>query len=531
LFRWSLYNAVMKAFLQELRKRHVVKVAIAYLVAAWVVLQLADVIFPALGLPEWSITLVLALLAVGFPAALIISWVFDVTPNGIQRTDETPDEATSLRVAPPVNEKSIAVLPFPDMSAEQDQGHFCDGLTEELLNVFTTIPGLRVASRTSCFALKGKDIDLPSAAARLGVAHVLEGSVRKAGNKVRITAQLIEASTDSHLWSETYDRELDDIFAIQDDIAERILNVLKLKLGDVSLPDPTTHNARAYEYFLRGRGYLMTFSQKDNERAIELFKKAADSDPEFLRAWSSLAEAYASRAIFFGGGDIERQAAMQASDKAIQIEPDHAQTHLARGYAHLANSQYEKAHQDFLRVAELAPQKFEAYYQLGRLAQHQGDTAGAIENFTRAMELNPYDYESPCLVVASFQKTGDESALRHYAKIGVDRARQHLEDYPDNPRAYYLAATAFIILDQLEEGREWAEKALSLAPDDPSTRYNVACFFAQAGDIERAMDLLENSIFSRAWIENDPELDPLREHPRYKALIESLRLREQSNQS
>jgi adenylate cyclase len=524
----------MKAFLQELRKRHVVKVGIAYLVAAWVVLQLADVIFPALGLPEWSITLVLGLLAIGFPAALIISWVFDVTPDGIQRTDEMGNAAVKPGQARPalaVIQQSIAVLPFPDMSAERDQEHFCDGLTEELLNVFTTIPGLRVASRTSCFAFKGKEIDLPTVAARLGVAHILEGSVRKAGNKVRVTAQLIEASTDSHLWSETYDRELDDIFAIQDDIAARILNVLKLKLGSGSLPGPTTDDAKAYEYFLRGRGYAMTFSKKDNERAIELFKKATEADPEFLRAWSSLAEAYAARAIFLGGGDFERQAAMQASEKAMQIEPEHAQSHLARGYAHLASSQFEPAQQDFLRVAELAPQKFEAYYQLGRLAQHQGETSGAIEYFTRAMELNPDDYESPLLVIASYQKTGDNAMLSHYARVGIERAKQHLEDYPDNPRAYYLAATGFLILDQPEEGLKWAEAALSIAPDDPSTRYNVSCYFAQTGEIEKALDLLENSISSISWIEHDPELDPLRDHPRYKALIESLRLRESSNQT
>lgn len=516
----------MKPFIKELGKRHVVKVGVAYLVAAWVVLQLADVIFPALGLPEWSITLVLGLLAIGFPLALTLSWVFDVTPDGIQRTDGADEGATHTSPAPAVAAKSIAVLPFPDMSAEQDQGHFCDGLTEELLNVFTTIPGLRVASRTSCFAFKGKDIDLPSVAARLGVAHILEGSVRKAGNKVRVTAQLIEASTDSHLWSETYDRELDDIFAIQDDIAARILTVLKLKLGDNSLPGPTTQDARAYEYFLRGRGYAMTFSKQDIERGIELFKKATAADPEFVRAWSSLAEAYAFRAIYLGGGEFERQAAMQASEKAIQIQPDHPHSRLARGYAHLAVNQFAEAQQDFLRVAELAPQTYEAYYQLGRLAQNQGDTNGAIEYFTRAMELNPDDYESPLLVIGSYQKAGDLANQRHYARIGIERARQHLEDYPDNPRAYYLAATAFLVLNQREEGLKWAEAALAIAPDDPSTRYNVACYFALTGETEKALELLETSIFSRSWIENDPELDSLRNHPRYKALIESLRSRE-----
>lgn len=519
----------MKHFIRELKDRHVVKVGVAYLVAAWLVLQLADVIFPAMGLPEWAITLVLGLLVVGFPAALILSWVFDVTPHGIQRAGNVPDETTSETTRPTSWEKSIAVLPFPDISPEQDQGHFCDGLTEELLNVFTTIPGLRVASRTSCFALKGKNVDLPTMADKLAVAHILEGSVRKAGNKVRITAQLIEASTDSHLWSETYDRELDDIFAIQDDIAARILSVLKLKLGIESLPGPTTRDAKAYEYFLRGRGYAMTFSKKDNERAIMLFRKAIAADPEFLRAWSSLAESCAARAIFLGGGDPERKASMDASEKAMQINPDHAQSHLARGYAHLACNQFELAQKDFIAVAELAPKKFEAFYQLGRLAQHQGDTNGAIEYFSKAMELNPDDYESPLLIVASFQKTSDEAKLRHYAQVGVERARKHLEDYPDNPRAWYLAPTAFLILDQPEEALKWAETALEIAPDDPSTRYNIACFFAMTGETEKALELLENSIFSRAWIENDPELDSLRDHPRYKALIESLRRAETMN--
>jgi adenylate cyclase len=212
----------------------------------------------------------------------------------------------------------------------------------------------------------------------------------------------------------------------------------------------------------------------------------------------------------------------------MQIQPDHEHSHLARGYAHLASSLYGQAQQDFLKVAELAPQKFEAYYQLGRLAQHQGDTIGAIEYFTRAMELNPDDYESPLLVIGSYQKIGDEAMQRHYAQVGIERARQHLEDYPDNPRAYYLATSAFLVLGQPEEGSKWAEAALAIAPDDPSTRYNIACYFALAGEPEKALDLLENSISSRSWIENDPELDSLRDHPRYKALVESLRLRELS---
>lgn len=517
------YNVSMKSFLKELKKRHVVKVAIAYLIAAWLILQLADVIFPAMGLPDWSITLALALLAIGFPTALILSWLFDLTPEGVERTDKKVGAAEDLVQEQQAEAgKSIAVLPFTDMSAEHDQEHFCDGLTEELLNVFTSIPNLRVASRTSCFAFKGRHIDLPSAAEKLRVAHILEGSVRKAGNKVRVTAQLIETATDSHLWSETYDRELDDIFAIQDDIAARILSVLRLQLGSSVLPGPTTHNAKAYEYFLRGRGYAMTRRERDNDRAIELFQKATDADPTFLRAWSDLAEAYSERAIFMGGGEPAELASMEASEKAMQLDPNHPRSHLARGYAFLASRRYNQAQQAFLKVTELAPEKFDPYYHLGRLAQHRGDIKNSIINFQKAMELNPDDYESPLLAVGSYQEAGDMANMRRYAQLGIDRAKRHLEDYPDNPRPYYLGTTAFLVLDDPESAQKWADAALAISPDDRTTLYNMACYYALIGETERSLDMLETSIQSRSWIENDPELNSLRDHPRYRSLIESL---------
>jgi adenylate cyclase len=199
----------MKRFFTELRKRHVVKVGIAYLVAAWLILQLADIIFPAVGLPEWAMTLLLGALAIGLPVALVLAWVFDITPDGIQRSDEISASQTISEAVTKAEPPSMAVLPFPDLSAERDQEHFCDGLTEELLNVLTCIPNLRVASRTSCFAFKSKETDLAEVARKLQVNHILEGSVRKAGNKVRISAQLIEVTSDTNLWSETYDRELD----------------------------------------------------------------------------------------------------------------------------------------------------------------------------------------------------------------------------------------------------------------------------------------------------------------------------------
>ncbi len=515
------------SFFNELKRRNVFKVGIAYIVMAWVAMQVADVILNNIQAPGWIFHVLLLFIVVGFPFAIIFAWAFELTPNGLKREHESDTEQVKpeIKVLERISaepDKSIAVLPFPDMSVERDQEYFCDGLTEELLNVFTSIPNLRVASRTSCFAFKGKDTDLPSAAAKLGVAHILEGSVRKAGNKVRVTAQLIEAATDSHLWSETYDRELDDIFVIQDDIAGRILDVLKLKLGTEPLPDPTTKNARAYEYFLRGRGYAMTRGDQDNQRAIELFQKATTADPKFLRAWSDLAQAYSEKVLFMGGTEPDEQAAMQASEKATQLQPNHPRSHLARGYAHMACRQFAEAKQEFLKVIEFSPKRFEPYYHLGRLEQHQGNTGLSIEYFKKAMKLNPDDYESPLIAIGSYQQAGDMDNMRHYAQLGIERAKQHLEDYPDNPRPYYLGTTAFLILDKPEDARKWAEAALAMASDDPTTRYNLACYYAQIGEIDTSLDMLENSILSRSWIETDPELGSLRDHPRYKALINSL---------
>ncbi len=412
----------MKGFFLELRKRHVVKVGFAYLVVAWLVLQLADVIFPALGLPDWSITLALGLLATGFPVAIVLAWVFDLTPGGIERTDETkpvqkhltPEKDAVPAVVPaPVTAQSIAVLPFPDFSAEQNQEHFCDGLTEELLNVLTDIPGLRVASRTSCFAFKGKDLDLAAVSEKLRVAHVLEGSVRKSGNKVRITAQLIEVATDSHLWSETYDRELDDIFAIQDDIAARILEVLKLKLGAAGKSDPTTTNAKAYEYFLRARGYAITQITQDQDRAIALFKKAVEADPEFVRAWIGLAEISAMQALFHGGGNDARQISEEAAGQAMKLAPERSGSFMARGFSCLAKLQYSEAERDFLRAIEINPRQILAYHHVGRTAHLQGQLNKAREYFAKATELDPDDWESPLLALQGYEKEGDEAgALR-----------------------------------------------------------------------------------------------------------------------
>lgn len=505
----------MAGFFEELKRRKVFRVAIAYIIVGWLLIQIAETTFAPMGLPDWSLTFVIVLIILGLPLATILAWGFDITSSGIEKTPAaglvTPDGL------------SIAVLPFPDMSAEQDQEHFCDGLTEELLNVLTRIPKLRVASRTSSFSFKGKETDLKEAAEKLQVAHILEGSVRKSGDRIRVTAQLIETATDSHLWSDTYDRKLDDIFAIQDDIASQILEAMKCRLVPECRVTGTTEDPAAYQYFLRSRGYAISGTKRDVELSIDMLQKAAEIDPKFLRAWVHMAEQCAIYANFFSRGEKWRQVADRAADKATELAPEQAESFLARGYAHATGARFADSERDLHKAIELDPALGRAWHHMARAQQHQGKIEQAIASYEKATSFDPDDFVSPLLASTMYFAARDMDGARRVSRIGVERAERILADYPDNSRAYYLGAGGLLILGEEQKARDWTEHALKLTPDDPATQYNAACFFAKFEDThEKALELLEGSVISRSWVENDPDLDPLRHYPRFKEIADNL---------
>lgn len=526
----------MPSFFEQLRGRRVIRSAIVYLVAAWLTMQVADVMFPALGLPGWTVTLVAALLIIGFPVSMLLAWTFNLTSKGIVRDDaydrriedgveSQPDSASQGASAPPakaVSQRSIAVLPFIDLSEHRDQGYFSDGLTDELLNVLANVEQLRVSSRTSCFFFKGKDIDVPTAASRLGVAHILEGSVRRAGNRVRITAQLIEVGTDTHLWSRSYDREVDDIFAIQDSIAQEIVLALKVRLNPEDRPDPTTESAEAYDYYLRGRANFAKFGSKSVNLAIDQFRTATDIDPKYARAWSGLADASACRAHYYGGGQPDIEQADTASRKAVQLAPLLAEAHTSRGLSLTMSKQFEAAVKEFDKAAHLEPNHFEAYYEYGRAAFIQGDMSLALRQLLKAAAVNPEDYQSPLLAGDILMQQGDTETAMKWYRHGAEAAEKYVAAQPDHARAFYFGAGAWHRLGEEKKAALWAKKAIDIDPDDSATRYNVACYYTDAGEYELALDCLEQSLTSREWLENDPELEPLRDHPRFIALVKRL---------
>lgn len=509
----------MLEYYRKVRDRGVIKVGIAYLVTAWLILQLADVLVPALGLAETAVSWVLAVLAAGFVIALILAWLFDITPEGLQRTDAPVAPLAAIDVA---GRKSIAVVPFPDLSAEKNQAHFCDGLTEEILNALTRIPNLRVASTSSSFSLKGKNLSVREIASRLNVAHVLEGSVRKSGNRIRVTAKLVEAATDTQLWSEKYDSELADIFVIQDAIAASVVDALKIKLAAVPTAEKDTANTKAYEYFLRGRGYAVSKSARDIELAAEMFRKAVALDPKFVRAWLNLAEMCAIHTIFFGNSAEWLEIANKAGDKLDKLVPGRAESSLARAYALMATKKFAEAEAEFRKSIALDSTLCIAHHHLGRAQLHQGKVTDAAESFATATGCDFEDYESPILAAAVYDGIGEGDKARQFARIGVERAEKILEEYPDNQRAYYLGAGAIEMVGDVKRAREWVEYALALDPEDAITRYNSACFYARVGEIDKAFDCLENSVISRAWIENDADLNALRSHPRFQQILEAL---------
>ncbi len=430
------------------------------------------------------------------------------------------------------HEASIAVLPFVDISPEQDQGYFCEGIGEELINVLTRVDGIRVASRTSSFQFKEAAADIRDIGRRLDVDTVLEGSVRKAGDRLRITAQLVDVADGFHLWSERFDRKLEDVFAIQDEIARAIASALRVTLR---APRSTTGqrrtpaDIRAYEHYLRGRQLFYLWGKKNLERARECFTRAIEIDPDYALGYTGLADCCSFLNMHFGGGDPRLEEALAASDRALELAPVLAEAHASRGISLSLKQRYSEADHCFETATWIEPRLYEGYYFWARSCFVQGQLVKAARLFERASEVRPDDYQAPVLTIQVYESLKRPRKVREAARRGLALARRRLELDPDDVRAWYMGAGAHVHLGQVESGLEWAERALALDPEDPATYYNLACMYSKAGRRSRAVDCLERSVetgFSyaaqRLWIEHDSDLDPIRDHPRYQALVERL---------
>ena len=421
--------------------------------------------------------------------------------------------------------RSIAVLPFADLSAERDQEHFSDGVAEEILNALSKIRGLHVPARTSCFAFRGTSLDAREIGQRLGVETLLDGSIRKSGKRVRISVQLVDASNGYQLWSERFDREIEDIFAIQDEIARSVLESLGLALSErdeFRFLKPSTRNIEAYEAYLRGRKLYHKWTRQSVEFARQMFERAVKIDPDFAAAWAGLANTYVD--LFrWGRKPQDLEEAQRASQHALQLDPNSAEAHVSVGQALAIQRRFVEAAIAFDRAIKEDPTLFEAYYLYGRALFESGDVEKAVKMFEKAQAARPEDFESRVLWAQALTELGCRDEARRANELAVESIEKHLELNPDEARAYSLGASVLIRLGQTDRSKQWTHQAMTLAPNDPLVLYNAACNFALLGETNHALDGLERAIEAGVavgdWIKHDPDVDSLRDHPRFQAIM------------
>ncbi|WP_310059269.1 tetratricopeptide repeat protein [Lysobacter niastensis] len=576
-----------------------VRVAVLYGLAAWLILQVAEVLFGLLDLPTWAGKLVLGLLVLGFPLVLIFSWVYELTPEGLKREHEVerhqsitretgrkinyligalaaiaivmivaerfvpraaPNPGATQAGAPSASApvlaatKSIAVLPFADMSEGKDQEYFADGLSEELLNLLAKIPDLRVAARTSAFKFKGEKVDLQDVARKLNVSHVLEGSVRRSGNKVRITAQLIKASDGYHVWSQTYDRTLDDIFVVQDDIAGEVVKALKLTLlGTTSATRSRPTDPEAYNLALQGRFFVGRRSKEDLERAVDYFQRSRERDPGYAPAWAGLSQAYARQADggFLPIADGHRQA-RGAAEKALALDPQLVDAHLAMGWIQLSHDlDWAAADASYRTALDLEPGNAEALRHGGWLAGNLGHWDEAIDLMHKAIERDPlrpnsYTYLG-YLFLAVERDSEAEAAFRKALELDPDGAARHRtiglalllqgktdaalrEMQQETDEGWRLAGLPLVFHALGRRGESDAALAALKDKYAGDSAYQIAEVHAFRGEAALAFEWLERAYAQRdagvPEIKCDRLMRGLVGDPRYKAFLRKLKLPE-----
>jgi serine/threonine protein kinase/Flp pilus assembly protein TadD len=436
----------------------------------------------------------------------------------------TPPEVASVSRGG-THAKSVAVLPFVDMSPQRDQEYFCEGIAEELINALMRVEALQVASRTSSFAFRGKNEDIREISRKLKVEHILEGSVRKAGNRLRITAQLLKAGDGYQLWSERYDRDLEDVFAIQDEIAQNIARALRVVMSEGKfIANAQTSDVQAYDYYLKGRGFFHQWRRKSLQFARQMFLRAIEIDPEYALAYAGVADCCSSLYTWFEADEANREQAEAASRKALELNPELAEAHSARGLALTIGKRYDEARGEFEAAIKLNPKLFEAHYFYGRALFLQGKLEEAAKRFEEASRVRPEDYQAPALLNSIYKGLGRNDEAEAVGRNNLQRIEKHLEMYPEDARAFYFGAGLAFAYGQRAKAANWVQRALAIDPEDPLILYNVGCVYALMGRVEEAIDCLEGTLRHggtghRQWMKNDSDLDSLRENPRFQALL------------
>ena len=449
----------------------------------------------------------------------------DTRPKGAERSEKAAEKQ---------KRPSVCVLPFINMSGEPEQEYFSDGITEDIITDLSKVSALSVVARNTAFTFKGQSVDVKEVAKTLGVTYVLEGSVRKAGNRVRITAQMIDGAEGDHVWADRYDRDLTDIFEIQDEISKAIVDALKIKLlpeEKKAIEHRGTTNVEAYNLYLMARQQWVSGNFGDprrDEAIVRVCKQATRLDPNYAQAWALMALAQAELRFVHG----KDENALPAADRALELNSDLPEAHCIKARYLEEEGRADEAEKQLRTALKLDPDSWEVNRETARMLFRRGHAREAIPFFQKAASLMESDWHNPLMLTTCLGCIGDQPELRKAAQMVLDRAERAVSKEATNGQALAAGANALMILGDMDRGRDWSRRARLLDPDNLIMCYNLACAFTQtAGAHEDAIDALQ-PFFEGAMtaqnirhLEADPDLDPLRDDPRFKEMLASARQR------
>ena len=428
---------------------------------------------------------------------------------------------------------SVCVLPFQNMSGDPEQEYFSDGISEDITTDLSKVSALEVIARNTAFTFKGHSVNVREVAKKLDVTHVLEGSVRKAGNQVRISAQLIDGKTGAHVWADRFDRDLTDIFTIQDEISKAIVHALKLKLmpeEKKAIEKRGTNNPDAYNFYLLARQYWITGNHGDcrrEERVMRICGRALELDPYYAQAWALLAIAQSS--LKFGyGRDVDDGFA--AANAAIAIDPTIAEAHLPMFKRLEQKRKFEEAAEQLETAIRLGPDSWEVNKEAGRHYLNRRDIPAATRHYEKAVELMESDFHAWAMLSTCYMATGQQPKLRECAKMMISEAQRAVQQDPSNGAALGVLAGGYALLGEEAKTREWIDRALLIDPDNLNLRYNFACVLAGMGDKEEALRMLQTTLprageYQVRIAETDTDLDCLRDDPRFISILDKAKKR------
>lgn len=540
-----------RTFFAELKRRKVYSVAVTYAVVGWLLIQVVTQVFPPFEIPNWGERLAIVLIVIGFPIALIFAWIYDFTSHGIVRTSEAQPNIRTEHTEPQSSgERSIAVLPFSDLSPAKDHDYFSEGIAEELLGALAKVEGLRVAARRSSFWFKDKQAQLGEIASKLNVRHVLEGSVRRDGNRVRVTAELIDADDGFTLWSETYEREMHGIFALQDEITHSIVDALKLNL-EIS-PPPAPHNTEAYDAYLQGLFYSDKSTEEELRKSVKFFERALELDPKFSRAWTGIAKAWLWLADAYVAPLEAYPKVRDAAIRALELNDKEAEAHVYLAETkRILDWDLDGAEAEFNRAVEIDPNSTPSNYFVAALHAARGDRDKALAYLQRTSRIDPASLwvsNFACELYRYFGLydeaiTAGERALQldptfaHYGEPALAALYREMGRFDDAIALYRKAreftgrpgfglAITYARMKQREQALETLHAAVAgwgYRPGDAIAHVHVAleAYDDAIRELERACEQRSSSLHG---VGIAPEFAPLRSDKRFSSILQRIGL-------